>query len=412
MRSLFAAKIQERKSVQSWAQAFLTVSIALFPLLDAVGSPIPGFSLGSVLILMALLASLDKTNLKSAYLDAITFSFVYVAAISLLLVVSGQECFATDGTQIVVLRLLKFVIIVVPFFSMRLYRDVDFELLYRALQALCLFSALVVVVQQFAFQVGITIPNLLSAFSRDGTYSVGNYSSVDGNTFRPAGIFFEPSHMAQACFAYITWTLFDKAREYKFPAFVAAAGVVMTGSGMGLVGTALIIFAYFFSATRRNVLMTAALVAIAIVFFALIHTEFISNVIARFTTAEGSGTGNAIAARAGVGFTFFFSLDEFNQIVGTGFGNVPTRLYFNGLEYVLTTTGYVGLTALLVGSVEFGYKLDSVGRFIILEYLLLLCIAQVYSAASILFFFTFAYASSAAHHTSVLEFRRIGGSDE
>lgn len=69
---------------------------------------------------------------------------------------------------------------------------------------------------------------------------------------------------------------------------------------------------------------------------------FLKNVVNRFTTDNIVGGGNAIQGRIGNGYQLFFEKDRYQQLFGSGYGNVPADVYLNEMTYILNTLGIIG----------------------------------------------------------------------
>ena len=80
--------------------------------------------------------------------------------------------------------------------------------------------------------------------------------------------------------------------------------------------------------------------------------------------------------------------------MGTGYGNVPTGVYLNGLTYVINTLGIVGIVILTIVFIQYmrkGSRWQQIGILMITGVLFL---AQIFTPAYLAFFFCIYYNRS------------------
>ena len=369
-----------------------TVSVALFPLLDVVKSPFPGFSLGTVVILVSEFLLIASMKNRETRIDLTSCFILYILCVSLVLFFSGITIYSEDGIITALLRLFKFILIVLPIFLLALYKSIDECLIFKTIRLICIVSSLYVVAQQAFLAIGLVIPNAFTQFATSDLYLSTGFAV--SSSFRPSGLFLEPAHMAQYCLPFLLWQAFDplKSDNRFLFLFIVSFGIVLTGSGMGVFGVVAILLAYCIKGLGKNALLIFAIVALTLVSLFALQTDFIQSVLERLFTANASGGGNAFEARIGNGMDIYYTKDIAEQLFGSGFGNVPAS-YTSGFEYVLNTLGIVGVVLLAGASIFVIARSETWGKLLILLYIVLMIGAQVFTAATFTFYYLLAYLS-------------------
>ena len=375
--------------------AIFTVTMVLFPLLDVVESPFSGFSLGTVAVLISEFALIAFSGKHEVRIGSISCFVLYAFCMSLVLLLSGVQIYSEGGLPTALLRLFKFALIVLPVFLFSLHKSVNVHLAFKVVRLVCIISSLYVMIQQVFLAVGIVVPNAFTQVAASDLYLTSGFGVEGSSSFRPSGLFLEPSHMSQYCLPFLLWQAFDPVKSEKRLPFliVVSLGVVLTGSGMGVLGVAAILLAYFVSKAGKNALMIFAIAALFFISLLAFQTDFMQSVMERLFTANVSGGGNAFEARIDNGMEIYFAKDIVVQIFGSGFGNVPAS-YMNGLEYVLNTLGIVGVVLLVASSISAAMRFEAWGKMVILLYFVLLLGAQVFTAATFSFYCILAYLSA------------------
>ena len=371
---------------------FLTVAIAIFPLADLIISPIQLVSMGTIIIIICILASMISLKNKILHFSSLTVFMLYVMTITIVNI-ACDNLYGLNGIVTVIQRLLRFTLITGSIAVFDLYKIVNSELLFKTIRIVSITTAIITITQFILKNIGIQIPNILSIFSTSELYSANSLTYLSLN-FRPSGLFFEPAHMSQYCLPYIIWQLFDK--RYTLGrlrnVIITLLGILASGSAMGICLSTAFLLLYIFVNMKKNVLFILPLAVVIILVIVFLRSEYGMNVIYKrlFTDAIDVG-GNAIEGRIGRGYDFFFTKGWIERCIGSGYGNVPL-IYLNGLEYILNTVGIVGLIWFLFSMINIKNS-SSLEKMFFIIYILFLSVAQVFTPASMAYYSSLIYCS-------------------
>lgn len=98
------------------------------------------------------------------------------------------------------------------------------------------------------------------------------------------------------------------------------------------------------------------------------------------------GGGNAIQARIGVGYQYFYEKNIMQQLFGSGYGNVPANIYLNGITYVLNTLGIMGLAVFILILARYFKKGTAWKKMGIFTLLILTFFSQTFSPSALVFY--------------------------
>lgn len=367
---------------------YFSVIISLIPLLSSYRSPVPGVDMGTLCIIaFAVLTIRLVWNITD-------FMWLYAYVFFMTPVMFLISSDATGISITVILRYLKFIVILGCVFGLgyfkRYYKeDIWFEAMWKCV----IVNVIFVIMQQACYALGMILNNPLISLATNEAYIDGYDMGVRAGLFRPSGFFLEPSHLALYMAVFMVYVLFSKNDLKK--SLTACAAILATGSGMGLVLTVVIYCLYIVTVYRKHIIKAGAILVIGILtFLNLKDTAYFVGVVNRIVTENISGGGNAIQARIGRGYQFFFDKSWFERLLGTGYGNVPTGVYLNGLTYVINTLGIVGIVILTIVFIQYmrkGSRWQQIGILMITGVLFL---AQIFTPAYLAFFFCIYYNRS------------------
>lgn len=365
-------------------QRIFTIIIAIFPLLSVYRSPIPGLDIGSLLLILFFIWIFPR----SIHINCITPIILYVTIITPFVLLASTSY--AVSIQTIVLRYLKFIIIVGPIFAFGLFpKFFNERIALTTIKKVVYVSAIFVVLQRVMFLFGKIIMNPLLPFANYEGYTEG-YTMLSGLLFRPSAFFLEPAHLSLYCFVSLVYTLL-KENNIK-ASLISAIAILLTGSGIGLMLTIAVYYIFFFSKFNQHIIKALALSIFGGLFFLWLGSmDFFQEVIARFTTNNINGGGNAIDARIGEGYQLFFGKPIGFQLFGNGYGNVPLSLYMNGTTYILNTLGIIGLLFFLYTLFQLIKKGEMWQKVGIVIFLALTIFSQTFTPASIAFYFCVFY---------------------
>jgi hypothetical protein len=126
---------------------------------------------------------------------------------------------------------------------------------------------------------------------------------------------------------------------------------------------------------------------IIVIVFSLFFPNFISSIIERGYNSRGMGV--ATNARL-LTYEHFTRLSIFQKITGVGIGNVPS--YMNGVAYILSTTGIIGLILTLFVLIDAFRNTRNFQRILCIVFFFLLLVSNIFYSVHIVFFFMFIYS--------------------
>lgn len=368
----------------------LCAALALEPLFDYIASPIPGFDFGSLFYLITLVINfshLNRSSLLKIRATILIFYFLYVVLFSpICFVLFGSQSEISEFSPI--LRFLKYALLVGTFLLLDVSNMFPAEYFFKISVIFTVFNSVYVCIQQVFIQFGLVIPNMLA-----GVMGTSYVQLSQGSLFRPSGLFAEPSHYAQYVLPVLAGLLFSR---FDFPnkklvTFTACAGLLASGSGMGIIGLFLLMAVFFLANAKKRILYFFygfSLLIIASLIFS--GSDFGAGVLARLFTDGSTVGGNAFFARIGHGYEEFISHGPLELVLGSGYGNVGEFTYQSGIEYALNAVGLVGLTMYAAGFVQFSAGSVTACKVVLLCYFALMFGCQLLSAPGLIYFLTLA----------------------
>lgn len=380
--------------LRSLGAGFASWAILLLPILDGYVSFLPGISAGLAFFLLGVVVlALTGFKWSGPYLPLMPV-ILYLLASPLLMLAFPIDSVHVYQPLSVALRWGKLLICLVPIFVFGGLGAMQLDSLLRRMRKIVYVAAVFIVVQRVAYAAGIVVPNPFVAFVSSDSYSLENYTMGAGALFRPSAFFLEPSHLTYYVIPFVICALFG-AGKGGFPlclrdGIVGAAAILCSGSGMGLLAVFSLFFLYSFMRSRKQVLFLGGVLLVAFALLLILNTSFFQGVVNRFLDPNAVG-GNAIEARLGDGFLYFENKGFLAQLFGSGYGNVTTDTYYNGLAFVLCSLGIFGLLA-LIASVASSFRASAVmcQRLTAIAFAVFLLGGQVFTAPYLLLYFCIA----------------------
>ena len=370
-------------SCRSREAIIFSTLIGLFPLLSVYKSPIPAVDAGTFLLILFLFLTL-KFRLEYSELGLL---ITYVFALMVLTLLDGE---LLVSKVLYISRNLKFLISLCIVFQLG-YRTLFFkeEFAFKIIRAIIYINTLFILLQTIMYRFGIIINNPLYIFATNDAYIQNTLEYSDAlYLYRPSGIFFEPSHYSEYAVVYLIYSSFKtkNARDV----IVTLLGICCTGSGIGLYVsfvTLLLILTVYSTKNVHNFIISLFGVCALNVFFQFILQDiFFQKSLFRIFTDNTEGGGNAFLGRVS-SYSFFFDRNIIDLVFGSGFGNVPSDIYLNGLSYLGYGIGIVGFLIFLCTLVKCFFYTDNWRKVLLVLFFTIVSVAQVFTAGFIVFFF-------------------------
>lgn len=336
------------------AHKLFTALVALLPFLYQYASPIPSISLGEFLLLPFMLKYLsDEIRAKSHPGDYCGyFLFCAIVVLTCLCAALLQPFFSASQAMTVVMRLIYYAVLIYVSRG-----RISCTIAVKVLVTASVINSFYVLIQYATHLVsGVMLPthiSLLPVFGPEADESRMNLESLYQWTYRPSGMFLEPSYSAffsvpALCFLAAGWY---SRKEWKnlILALCITLAIVVSASSTGLV--ALAVFWPVFAARllisrngRGEIVISHAgfflIVAIAIGSVLLLGSSLSELLITR------TSNGGSIGQRVYRGIELLLNADTTTVLVGTGLNNIEQYVQYFGLSTAFDerNLGYVSST--------------------------------------------------------------------
>jgi hypothetical protein len=227
----------------------------------------------------------------------------------------------------------------------------DLFVLKQLIIAISGFSTFFIFIQFFLYQ---SFGYILHGFFTFLPLYVEKYASDDYTTFyeniffRPTSFFLEPAHYSRYVLIALALLLFKKekisSKDFYLAVFISA-GIVLSTSSQGY--AILLLLWFFFCWMRKKNIesssirgsITIILLFLPILLYQIKNIHFVNNTVAR-TFSEGSASDSGAFGARMNGVLQFFDLPVVYQMIGMGFGSVPSK-WVSSLGYWLYGSGFI-----------------------------------------------------------------------
>ena len=376
-----------------------TVIITILPAINTYKSPIPNVELGTFLLLVLFLFMI--LNDRKIYADNLIWKWLIMLYAFLLftIIASFNPGILETSLFSITFRFLKIcAVVLIVIVQGRSW--FDYTIAIKTLRIFSLLCVAFIILQSILYYgAGIILHGIYIPLASAEGYSDYNFEYMYSILFRPTSFFFEPSHFCAYALVYFTYLLSANTEKYRrLQLAVMTLGIVMSTSGTGivlipitvLITVMLMLFKRNIS-TTRNSLLLGAIVAIAIIIAlnVYINSDVGLTVLQRYIKSDGS-LGTAVLGRLDSGaYELYKELPIFYKIIGTGFGNRPSTVYFSSLYSILYGDGLVGLILLLWIIISSYRKSGLFGKLLSVVYMVLMIGTGVFNFASIGLYFSF-----------------------
>lgn len=314
----------------------------------------------------AFLFHIYLKNGKVSFMPLVSLLLAYVIVITLLNLMFVKNLYV--GENLILFRLLKYALWL-GIMPIILNSDLfDFDYTLECYKKVCLCAAVYLLFQQVAFNLfSVILPRLFLPYTANPNASVAilqqDFSAANVEFFRPSAFFLEPAQFADYILLALVLIFIGPGTYTKdrWLSYLLPIAVIASTSGLGY----MLLFALFlvgnFSRIMRNPKFTIAFILMLVGFaFLFINVAYVntlvSSTLGRLTNFDDP-MNNAFLRRFS-SYYFLTDLDAKAFILGNGYGNILAGEYFNGLPYMIWTTGILG-TAIYAAMLFSFYEKDN-----------------------------------------------------
>ena len=368
--------------------------LALAPVLTIYGYY--GLDLATIIGLFlwpACLFYIYLKNGKVSFMPLVSLMLLYVVIVTIFNLIFVKNLYV--GEDLIIFRLIKYALwlgIVPVILNSDLF---DFDYTLECYKKVCVCAAVYLIFQQVAFNMfSVILPRLFLPYTANPNASAAilqqDFSAANVEFFRPSAFFLEPAQFSDYILLALVLIFIapGTSTKDKWLYYLLPCAVIASTSGLGY----MLLFALFiignFSRIMRNPKFTLAFIFTLFGFAALyINVGYIntlvSSTIGRLTNFDDP-INNAFLRRFS-SYYFLNGLDARAFLLGNGYGNILSGEYFNGLPYMIWTTGLLG-TAIYTGMLSNFYEKNNLTVNVFLIFVLSMNIfAQGFTPISIIF---------------------------
>lgn len=323
---------------------FYNLLIVFLPILSVYASPLPGFDLGTMLVVIFGIFCLIK-NKKIFFKMNYDFAMIigYTGLITILAICFSNVRYSSDSS--IVLRTVRFILLLVIMIGIGYSHYFDFKYYIKILRKVTLFVAIYAIIQWIWFNItGLKLINVIGTTKQAVEFNenLGKYETI----YRPPSIFLEPSSVTYFVIPYLCYCLFNNKDKNEMKrniieAVIISLGLLCTTSGQGIVALiAVWILWMVFGLFKADLNRILWIIPIIVVFVWISSTNIIEYSLNRVFNSGDSMS--AIDARSG-GYDEYSKLSDVRKIFGVGFGNYNEEIYYSSFADILCSTGIVGL---------------------------------------------------------------------
>lgn len=368
--------------------------LALAPVLTIYG--FYGVDLATIIGLFlwpACLFYIYLKNGKVSFMPLVYLLLLYVVIITILNMIFIKNLYI--GEELILFRLAKYALwlgIVPIILNSDLF---DFDHTLECYKKVCICAAGYLILQQISFNLfSVILPRLFLPYTANPNASVAilqqDFSATDVEFFRPSAFFLEPAQFAEYVLLALVLIFIapGTARKDKWLYYLLPCAVIASTSGLGYMMMLVLFLIGNFSRIMRNPKFTVVFIA-TILGFAFLYTNItylntlISTTLGRLANFDDP-LNNAFLRRFS-SYYFLNDLDARAFFLGNGYGNILAGEYFNGLPYMIWTTGLLG-TAIYAGMLFNFHERNNFTNNVFLFFVLSMNIfAQGFTPISIIF---------------------------
>lgn len=386
----------EKHKVPGISKIF-SILVAVLPLLATYASGIPGFSLADVCLAVFVGLSFLASGSRNRYrvrINSLIVGLVVLVAFSLLACIAGFPSSVSD----VAIRTIRYAFYIAALFTAG-KRFLDLPTLRAGIKAISFLGSVFIMFQLLMYRVFDVI---VKGYLPSLPLYVEDYGNLDYEQiyeelmYRPTSFFLEPAHFARYCIIGLILFLFADAlidNKRILGAVVCAVGIIISTSSQGYFLLAVVVSMFLLTGIKsvrspsiRLLLRVAVLIFPLLVVWGL-QIPVIADTIDRTLSGSISDPNTALGARLG-GFVEFAELPFINQLIGTGFGNVPEDIWLSSAAYWLYGSGILVTLIYLWFLFRSFFRLGRLGKYIVLVIVVLFFTDDAFYSYMIVPFFS------------------------
>lgn len=332
-------------------------------------------------------------NGKISFMPLVSLLLLYVVVITILNLVFVKNLYI--GEELILFRLIKYALwlgIVPIILNSDLF---DFDYTLECYKKVCICAAIYLILQQVSFNLfSVILPRLFLPYTANPNASVAilqqDFSATNVEFFRPSAFFLEPAQFAEYILLALVLIFIapGTSKKDKWLYYLLPCAVIASTSGLGYMMLLVLFLTGNFSKIIRNPKFTVVFIA-TILGFAFLYTNIsylntlISTTVGRLANFDDP-LNNAFLRRFS-SYYFLNALDARSFLLGNGYGNILAGEYFNGLPYMIWTTGLLGTTIYAIMVFNFYEKNNFTNNVFLLFVLSMNVFAQGFTPISIIF---------------------------
>ncbi len=342
-----------------------TAIIALWPILNVYGTPIDGFGMGDLFVILLLpfviisyfknKKALDKTYKKLVVSIILFISFSIITSLLSIIIFNGAEIDIIKRLIVTIFYVILSIICIKQgiidrklFIKVYCYAAIiaSFAILLQYFFHYVLHKNLYLLIGQLKLS-----PSNLQSFA---DYK-NKYDLMYLYNFRPTSFFLEPAHFAAYASPSI-YILLNKNKKIKniLFAIIVSLSVILSTSGIGIVAT-MIIWAYYLLKNNENQKLKVITILVFGIFIAVFVNNSIFDKSAERIRDINKDSESSINYRLLKGYKMYPKMQLYEQIFGIGLGGYESYVralgdeteldsneYMNSVSYILVSTGLIG----------------------------------------------------------------------
>jgi len=332
-------------------------------------------------------------NGKVSFMPLVSLLLAYVVIITVLNMMFLKNLYV--GEALILFRLFKYVLwlgIMPVILNSDLF---DFDYTLECYKKVCVCAAVYLILQQISFNLfSVILPRLFLPYTANTSASAAilqqDFSAANVEFFRPSAFFLEPSQFSDYILLALVLIFIAPrtATKDKWLYYLLPCAVIASTSGLGYMLLLALFLIGNFSRIMRNPKFTLAFILTLFGLAALYNNigyvnTLVSSTMGRLTNFDDP-INNAFLRRF-LSYDFLNGLDARAFLLGNGYGNILAGEYFNGLPYMVWTTGLLG-TAIYAGMLSNFYEKNNLTLNVFLFFVLSMNIfAQGFTPISIIF---------------------------
>ncbi|MFP7442674.1 hypothetical protein SFC50_03135 [Bacillus infantis] len=355
---------------------FTSATIALVPWIGNYRFLVSGFSLGELLIIIALFLNLIKGEKTSLGTYSKTYRILLLYYIYAILAVFIITLIGNDlNYELVLKRTIKMGLYFIAI-SLLLPGRINIDYFLKVYKLVVYFSCIAIIIQYLAYYIMGTYVVFKIPFLSFSSDSAEEFNYIDSRlfSFRPDSIFLEPSHFVYYVIGYIIVCLFLSRNTSPkiLEAALVSVCVLMSKSSFGIFVLVVIWLYFLITQIIKKKISTSKkmkiIISVITIGFTVIILYLNSDLYESFSRLQNSSytSGSGAWAKASIGDVFTNSLGGFQKLFGVGLGNYPTGVFSTTVNFVFYCTGYIGIIIMSYWALRSFVVSNHIGRVMIL----------------------------------------------